>query len=103
MPRSDRGKKRRSYDMDLRNVTSALRKAKRAQHEQVKAKRTEERDLVVLSRAERKRIARARQLPDGRICPVCAKLKMKPKQWVVKWEDGTKVVMCRSCYSRKGA
>jgi len=96
MPRADKGKKRKAYDMSLRNFQKQLRDLKRTVETQEKFEK--KRTRARTTSAERKRKKRAELIPVDRICKVCNKLKFKRRQWVVK----NHIVMCKSCYM-KGA
>jgi len=49
------------------------------------------------SRAERKRLQRERRLPKDRVCPVCHKIVVETRSWVVGEKAHGLIAICRKC------
>jgi len=90
MTRSDKGKKRDSYDMGLRLLKKQMRDLRNTLHiikQDTRMRRTKK---------ERRAAQREARLPKNRVCPKCTRVVVESRRWVVK-DD---VVVCRSCWKR---
>lgn len=97
--RSDKGKKRASYDMTKRNIKTEYNRLQQA----LKATRpivspVDANVIKGLPRYIRRQLRRNKALPKNRRCPECGRGPiLKSRSWVVK--DGK--TMCRSCWWKK--
>lgn len=93
--RSDKGKKRSSYNATLRQSRKDINDLQATITDIAKFEKLEQKpDNEAKSRAERKRIKRLQSIPEPRICPHCLKPKLKSKQWVIRND----FIGCKSCF-----
>lgn len=97
MVRSDKGTKRKTYDMSKRGWKKHLADIQRTLEDvekfEKKVKRVGKR---IVSESERRRKKRLAEIPESRRCPICFKIKLKRRQWVNDKDNG--IVCCRSCW-----
>lgn len=87
MPRADKGKKRKSYDSSKRKERALNRALRNVLDDEV-------RPIEGKPRSERRREHRESLLPNDRKCPLCSKIKLKSRQWVIVDE----LAICLSCH-----